>query len=207
MEENKLNKYLWSLDISTTNIGFSLWDSKGKLVEMKHLKLKLAKKITIVDRDLHKAEVFREYVERYKEHVQLDLNGVIDMIVVEEPLGGSDNPTTQALLYGFNGICRYILFTIFGIFPAKISVYNGRKIFCPELIITKKKRTGEIEERLSFPPEYKEKKKEYIWKKVAKLEPQIVWFYDKKGGIHEMCYDMSDSYVVGYAYLKLNEIL
>ena len=205
--ENKNNKYLWSLDISTTNIGFSLWDSKGKLIEMKHLKLKLAKNIIVEDRDLHKAEIFREYVERYKEHVAIDLNGVIDKIVVGEPLGGSDNPTTQALLFGFNGICRYILFGIFGIFPAKISVYNGRKIFCPELIVTKKKKTGEIVEKLTFPDEYKDKKKEYIWKKVSKLEPQIVWFYTKKDEIHEMCYDMSDSYVVGYAYLKQNGII
>ncbi len=202
-----MEKYIWSLDISTTNIGSALWDKKGKLIELKHLELKLGKDIPVEDRDMHKAEIFRKYAEDYKERIRRELNGEIVHIVVEEPLGGSNNANTVSLLYGFNGICRYLLFRTFGVYPKKISVYDSRKLFCPELVHTEKKK-GELVEVLSFPPEYIKEKKLYIWKKVCKLEPQIEWFYKKDSNEpKDMCFDMSDSYAVGIAGLKQLGIL
>jgi hypothetical protein len=208
-----MEKYIWSLDISTTNIGSALWNMKGKLIELKHLELKLGKDIPVEDRDMHKAEIFRKYTTDYKERIKHELNGEIVHIVVEEPLGGSNNANTVSLLYGFNGICRYILFTIFNIYPKKISVYESRKLFCTELVHTsnvKSRKTGEIEiiQTLSFPPEYIKEKKLYIWKKVCKLEPQIEWFYKKDSDVpKDMCFDLSDSYAVGIAGLKQLGIL
>ena len=201
-----MEKYIWSLDISTTNIGCALWDSKGKLIELKHLELKTDKKIPAEDRDMYKAEIFRKYVVEYKEHILKELNGEIIHIIVEEPLGGSNNANTVSLLYGFNGICRYILFKTFNVYPKKISVHDSRKLFCPEFVHTKKER-GIIVEVLSFPPEFRDDKKLYIWKKVAKLEPQIEWFYKKDGSPKDINYDLSDSYCVGYAGLKLLGII
>lgn len=202
-----MEKYIWSLDISTTNIGSALWDSNGKLIELKHLELKLSKNVPIEDRLIHKAEIFREYVLDFKERVLRDLNGDIENIVIEEPLGGSKNPSTAALLFGFNGICTYILYQIFDIYPIKISVYDSRKAFCEELVtvLTKKNRkTGKIEKKelLSFPIEYRKNKKVYIWEKVCKLEPQIEWFYKRNGEPKDINFDMSDAYCVGYAGLK-----
>ena len=208
-----MEKYIWSLDISTTNIGSALWDKRGKLIELKHLELKLSKDIPVEDRDMHKAEIFRKYIEDYKERIKHELNGEIVHIVVEEPLGGSNNANTVSLLYGFNGICRYILFRIFNIYPKKISVYESRKLFCTELVHTSKvknRKTGQIEivETLSFPDKYKKEKKLYIWEKVCKLEPQIEWFYKKDSNEpKDMCFDMSDSYAVGIAGLKQLGIL
>lgn len=207
-----MENYIWSLDISTTNIGSALWDSNGKLIELKHLELKTDKNIPVEDRDIHKAEIFRKYVNDYKERILNELNGEITHIIVEEPLGGSNNSNTVSLLFGFNGICRYILFIVFGIYPKKISVYNSRKLFCTELVHTsnvKNRKTGKIEiiETLSFPDEYKKEKKLYIWKKVCKLEPQIEWFYKKDGSPKDMNFDLSDSYAVGVAGLKQLGIL
>ncbi len=202
-----MEKYIWSLDISTTNIGSALWNKKGKLIELKHLELKTDKKVLVEDRDIHKAEIFRKYVIDFKERIFNELNGEIIHVIVEEPLGGSNNANTVSLLYGFNGICRYILFTIFGIYPLKISVHESRKLFCPELVHSEK-RKGEIVDVLSFPEEYRDKKKLYIWEKVCKLEPQIEWFYKKDSDEpKDMCFDMSDSYAVGYAGLKTLGIL
>jgi len=197
-----MENYIWSLDISTTNIGMALWDDKGKLIELKHLELKTAKDVPVDNRDMYKAKIFREYVQEYKEHVLQELNGEIIHIIVEEPLGGSNNANTVSLLYGFNGICRYVLYTIFGIYSIKISVYDSRKLFCSELVhVTYVK--GQKKETLSFPPAYRKEKKLYIWEKVSKLEPQIEWFYKKNGKEpKDMCFDMSDSYAVGYAGLK-----
>ena len=197
-----MEKYIWSLDISTTNIGSALWDNKGKLIELKHLELKTDKNVPVEDRDIYKAEIFRKYVEDYKERILGELNGEIVHIIVEEPLGGSNNANTVSLLYGFNGICRYILFTIFGLYPMKISVYESRKLFCSELVKISYKK-GEKVETLSFPPEFRDEKKLYIWKKVCNLEPQIQWFYKKDSSEpKDMCFDMSDSYAVGFAGLK-----
>lgn len=116
---NKID-YYWSLDISTTNIGLALWDSNGKLVELKHLELKLPKDVSIENRDIYKAEIFRKYVQEYKNYVLNNLNGNIASIIVEEPLGGSNNSNTVSLLFGFNGICRYILYQIFNVYPKKL---------------------------------------------------------------------------------------
>ena len=57
-----MEKYYWSLDISTTNIGCALWDCNGKLIELKHLELKVSKNVSVEDRDIHKGEIFRKYV-------------------------------------------------------------------------------------------------------------------------------------------------
>ena len=198
-----MHKYIWSLDISTTNIGMALWDDKGKLIELKHLELKTDKNTPVENRDLYKAEIFKKYVLEYQEHVRTNYLGEIAHLVVEEPLGGSNNANTVSLLFGFNGICRYILYTIFGMYPMKISVYESRKLFCSELVKTTRTRSGEIKETLSFPPEYRKEKKLYIWKKVSKLEPQIEWYYKKNSDEPKpMCFDMSDSYAVGFAGLK-----
>lgn len=199
---NKID-YYWSLDISTTNIGLALWDSNGKLVELKHLELKLPKDVSIENRDIYKAEIFRKYVQEYKNYVLNNLNGNIASIIVEEPLGGSNNSNTVSLLFGFNGICRYILYQIFNVYPKKISVHNSRLLFCPEFIRVDNKK-GQIFNVLSFPKGWKsEEKKKYIWNKVSKLEPQINWFYKKNSNEpKDMCFDMADSYCVGYAELK-----
>lgn len=202
-----MEKYIWSLDISTTNIGTALWNSKGKLIELKHLELKIGKTVPIADRDIHKAEIFREYVNEYKNRIINELNGEITNIIVEEPLGASNNQNTVSLLFGFNGICRYILYRTFGVYPMKISVYESRKLFCSELVTVRHKRNGDKVERLSFPDEYKKEKKFYIWEKVSKLEPQIEWFYKKDGKPRDICFDMSDSYAVGVAGLKKLEII
>ena len=197
-----MEKYIWSLDISTTNIGSALWDSKtGKLIELKHLELKTDKNISTDNRDINKAEIFRKYVVEYQKRVLKELNGIIIETIVEEPLGGSNNQNTVSLLFGFNGMCRYILYLQFQKFPIKISVHDSRKEFCSELVKVSY-RGGEKYETLSFPIEYKKEKKLYVWEKVCKLEPQIEWFYKKNGQPKDMCFDLSDSYAVGYAGLK-----
>jgi len=200
-------KYIWSLDISTTNIGMALWDDKGKLIELKHLELKTDKNTPVENRDIYKAEIFKKYVLDYKEHVLNVHNGIVEHVIVEEPLGGSNNANTVSLLFGFNGICRYILYSVFGMYPMKISVYESRKLFCDELVKVSYVK-GERKETLSFPLEYRKEKKLYIWEKVCNLEPQIPWFFKKDGETPKpMCFDMSDSYAVGFAGLKKLEII
>jgi hypothetical protein len=208
-----MEKYIWSLDISTTNIGSALWSDKGKLIELKHLELKNNKDIDAEDRVIYKAEIFKNYVQEYKNYVLKELNGEITKVIIEAPLGGSNNINTIALLFSFNGICTYILHKIFNLYPKKIPIYTIRKLFCNELVkISQKKnrKTGIIEtvETLSFPEEYREKKKLYIWEKVAKYEPNVIWFYKKNSKeLSDINWDLSDAYACGYSYFKQIGIL
>jgi hypothetical protein len=202
-----MENYIWSLDVSTTNVGSALWDGNGKLIELKHLSLKIDKDVPVDFRDLHKADLLKEYCESYQQYVLKKWNGKIKHVFVEAPLQNTPkNINTTALLLGFNGIARYVLYQVFGFEPEKISVHNARKLFCPELVKTSK-RKGEIVETLSFPEEYRKNKKLYVWEKVAKLEPQIEWFYTRNDTLKDMCFDMSDSYAVGVAGLKMLGII
>ena len=201
------SKYIWSLDLSTTNVGAALWDDKGDLVELKHLELKNDKNTPVDQRDIYKANLFKEYVINFKNRVETELNGEISQVIIEEPLGGSNNSKTVAMLYEFNGICRYILYSILNIHPIKISVHESRKLFLPELV-SKVKRKGVIVDVLSFPEEWRDNKKHFIWLKVCKLYPHIEWVFKKNSTEpKDMCYDMSDSIVVGIGGLKQLGIL
>ena len=197
-----MKNFSWSLDISTTNIGMALWDDSGKLVELKHLELKIDKSIPNEDRTLHKADLFKDYVLNYKKHVKDEYDGEITNVFIEAPFSNTPkNINTTALLLSFNGMVRYMLYKIFDNPPMLISVYISRKLFCPELIKTTKKRDGTIKETLSFPKGVD--KKEYIWKKVANLEPDIKWFYTRTGKLKGSSFDMSDAVCVGHSCLQI----
>lgn len=183
----------------------TLWNQRGGLVEVRHLKLDTDKTVPEEVRYLDKANTFRDFVVKFKEEVEKQYECVIENIFVEAPLMNTPvNIETTAKLLAFNGIACYILHQIFGIPPYLISVYQSRKLFCPELINTKKVK-GKIKETLSFPKDVD--KKVYIWTKVSKQYPNIVWHYKKDGSIKETSYDMSDSVAVGFAGLKVLGII
>jgi len=45
-------------------------------------------------------------------------------------------------------------------------------------------------------------KKLVVWEKVADLEPQISWLYDKKGKLRKENFDMTDAYTCVRAAMK-----
>lgn len=184
-------------DISTSTIGEAVFTSEGKLARLSHLKLKNRKEVEPGHRFLDKAATFREYVsqqivDRFSDSLAHE---GIEAIFIEEPLITSNNPNTAALLHKFNGVCSHILYETFGVLPTFISVHEARKLFCPELI--RYKRGKEV---LSFPDEID--KKEYLWRKVDKMERGIEWEYNRNQQLKKECFDMSDAYVVGRAGLK-----
>jgi hypothetical protein len=203
-----MRELIWSFDVSTTNVGISLWDSNGKLLELKHLSLKIDKTIPNEDRDLFKAQILKNYLIKSRERIKDEYNGDIIHNFIEAPLQNTPkNINTTALLLGFNGIARYILFEMFGFPPVKITVHDSRKIFCNEFVKSVY-RKGENVDVLSFPKGWKnDNKKEYIRKKVEYFEPEINWFYTRTGKINDMSYDMSDSYCVGVCGLILLNII
>lgn len=183
----------------------TLWDQNGQLVETRHLKLDTDKSVPEEVRYLDKAQTFREYITKFKPEIEAQYKCTIHNIFVEAPLMNTPvNIETTAKLLAFNGIACYILHQIFGVPPYLISVYQSRKLFCPELI-KRKTVKGKLKETLSFPKDVD--KKVYIWTKVAKQYPNIQWHYKKDGSIKETSYDMSDSVAVGFAGLIVLGIL
>jgi len=203
MIETKRNFYL-AFDISTTNVGMSIFSDVGKLMTLRHLKLKTDKKIPEDQRYIVKSLLFKEYIEKHKKYIEDDLNGEVIGIFVEEPLIMSNNSFTSALLQKFNGISCYLLYDVFKIAPELITVHDSRKLFCPEFVNIKYK-SGKKIETLSFPKNID--KKVYIWEKVNKIEKNIEWLYNKKGVLGNESYDLSDSYCVGYSMLKKKGII
>ncbi len=204
MDEANNLKYYLSLDISTTNVGIALWDEEGELVELKHLSLNVSRDVIVEDRDLVKCDLFRNYFEKYKIYIKEVYGGILKDIVIEAPLPNTRiNINTTALLLGFNGQTRYILYKIFKIKPKKITVHESRKIFLPEFVKQRKDKTV-----LSFPKGWKSKeKKYYIWEKVSKKEPYIEWERKRNGEPKDICFDMSDAYCVGKSFLLQEEVI
>jgi len=193
------NKIYLALDVSTTNVGIATFTQSGELYDLRHLKLKNDKDHIDFERLIHKANTFSEYFEELKNVFHLKNLEVVD-IYIEEPLLASNDQQTAIKLQKFNGICSYTIYKLFNIIPKLISVHESRKLFCPELVNRKIKK-GEIVETLSFPQEYINDKKLYIWRKVAEKEKTIEWFYTKNNTLKPESFDMSDAYCVGKSSL------
>ena len=193
---NTANSYSISLDVSTTNVGISLWNEKGQLIELKHLELKIDKDVAVEDRYIYKTNLFVKYFVDFKERLIKEYNATIINIFIEAPLNNTPkNINTTAMLLSFNGIACYKLYEIFNIIPKKISVHDSRKIFLFDYVKITKKRNGDIKETLSIPKIID--KKMLIWEKVSKLEPNINWFYTRNNTLKTSSFDMADSFVVG----------
>jgi hypothetical protein len=187
-----MEEIIIGLDISTTCIGVSEYTLDGVLISLTHIKLETGKSVEESDRQLVKADLFKEYLEKYKTRN-------IVKVIVEDPLQGSDNVFTVNKLMRFNGICSYLIYQELGIRPHYITVRDVRASVCPELL-TSNKKTGKAV--LSFPKGVD--KKLYLFNKVAKWYPEIEWLYTRNNTLKKENFDMTDAAVLALAYLLQN---
>lgn len=184
------------LDISSSCIGYSIFDMDGKLIELNCVKFR--DKLTLFE----KLEEFKKSTEHFK---KLE----IQFIAIEEPLkkfmGKFSSASTIALLNFFNGMISSYLYVEFGIEPIYFNVNNARSLVFPKSKKTAVKKTDiESAEDLEVEVEQEEKGsiKHEIFKKVMALEPLINWRYGPKSRkLLDENYDMCDSYVIGVAML------
>ena len=190
------------LDVSTKTIGISLFEDfgdNGKLQLLTHITpIVKPKPESNIELLIKKAQIFQfDFLEKYG-----DVD--IDRVIIEEPLVRSNNVNTVATLLRFYGmICRSV-FEVLNIIPEFISSYDARKYAFPELMdIRKVNKKGEpyTEQEISKKNpvlfgghSYDIDKKSVIWEKVNKIEPQIVWLYDKHQKLSKENYDMTDAY-------------
>lgn len=207
-------EFVLALDVSTSCIGIALFEDlgeKGKLTLLHHVSPKVKPLPESKMEELfRKVEIFeKEFLSNYADFG-------ITRVIIEEPLLQSNNVYTIATLLRFNGMISKSVYDTIGIVPEFISSYDARKYAFPELMAKRRfKRDGtpltekqiEKNEPVLF-GDYKFDidKKYLLWEKVAELEPQVTWFYDKKQKLKKETFDTSDAYVAGIGYMHKSGI-
>lgn len=181
-----INKTTLALDVSTSVIGICLFDADGVLHKMDHVKFGSNK-----EQDLHeKADIFEKKVS-YMKSIELEDGTLMEVqyVAIEEPLlriqGKHSSAATIGLLNFFNGIISDRCFRIFGVKPVHYNVNHARGTVFPNM-----------------PKSSETTAKQEVWKRVARMEPQINWWYGPKSRkLLDENYDMVDAYVVGACHI------
>ena len=207
-------EFLLALDVSTSTIGIAIFEDMGNHGELKllhHVSPKVKPKPENKMEELfRKVEIFeQEFLTHYSDFG-------ITRVIIEEPLLQSNNVYTIATLLRFNGMISKSVYDTIGIVPEFISSYDARKYAFPELMAIRKfKKDGTplLEKVIAknspvlfgdFP--FDVDKKYVLWEKVAELEPQVTWFYDKNNKLKKETFDTSDAYVAGIGYMQKHDI-
>jgi len=205
----KESKYIMGLDVSTKVIGIALFEDlngKGDLKLLHHVtpKVKPLPKTKMEELFL-KVKIFEEeFLNKYADI------GIVK-VIIEEPLLRSNNVNTVATLLRFNGMISKSCYDVLGVVPDFISSYDARAYGAPELMAIRKfNKKGEpyTEKEISKKNpvlfgdyDFEVDKKQVIWNKVAELEPQVIWLYDKKNKLKKENFDMSDAYLACQGYM------
>ena len=207
---SKEPEFLLALDVSTSTIGIALFEddgTKGDLKLLHHVSPKVKPLPTSKMEELfRKVEIFEEeFLKNYA-------NFNITTVVIEEPLLQSNNVYTIATLLRFNGMISKSVYDTLGVVPTFISSYDARKYAFPDLMAVRtfKKDGTPLDAKaiaknspvLFGAHPFDVDKKYVLWEKVAELEPQITWFFDKKNKLTKETFDMSDAYVCGLAFFN-----
>jgi Holliday junction resolvasome RuvABC endonuclease subunit len=167
-----------ALDISTTCIGYCVFNNSGKLLKMSCVKFN-SKQTKFERLEKFIVEMKQEGIDKMS----------IETIAIEEPLkkfkGKFSSADTIAILNHFNGMISSWVYTNFNSEPAYYNVLNARATVFPGLKVAKEE--GSI--------------KHEVWRKVMEKEPQINWRYSTKTRkLMDENYDMSDAYTAGMCH-------
>lgn len=193
------------LDVSTKTIGIALFEGNGKLLELTHITPKIKPQPeTKLEELFKKVDAFERLITRY---IELD----IERVVIEEPLLNSNNVYTVATLLKFNGMISKVVSEVLNVIPEFISSNDARRYSFPELVQKrthnkkgepyKQKDIDKASPVLFGEYSWEVDKKMVIWEKVANLEPQIVWEYDRNQNLKKENFDMTDSYAAVRGYM------
>lgn len=206
----KESEFLLALDVSTSTIGIALFEDlgdSGSLKLLHHVSPKVKPQPESKMEELfRKVEIFeKEFLSNYADFG-------ITKVVIEEPLLQSNNVYTIATLLRFNGMISKSVYDTIGVVPEFISSYDARKYAFPELMAVrrfKKDGTPLAEKAISKNQpvlfgayDFDVDKKYVLWEKVAELEPQVTWFYDKKNKLKKETFDTSDAYTAARGYMN-----
>lgn len=173
---------LLSLDISTSCIGYSVFNEKNVLLELNYVKF-------------NSKNTLFEKLENFEKNISHLFKLEITAIAIEAPLvkfeGKFSSAQVIAVLNFFNGMISSFLYSRFKIEPVYYNVRNIRTTVLPEFKIKKEGVNT----------------KHQIWEQVVNMEPQINWKYGiRSRKLLPENYDMADAYMVGRCYITMLEI-
>lgn len=206
-------RIILGLDVSTTTIGICLMvckDDNYEILKLTHISPKVPTKIKGIESLCLKKNIFEtEFLNDYKNY------GITD-VVIEEPLLGSNNVNTIAVLLKFNGMISDSIYRTLGIVPKYISSYDARKYSFPELLsIRKYNKKNEHYPIKTIKKAIKDNnlvlfgsyawdvaKKDVMLGLVSDIYSEITWVYDKNGELKKESFDASDSAICCLGYLN-----
>lgn len=210
IEEKRI---ILGLDVSTTTIGCCLMtyeDGVKNVIKLTHITPKISSKIKGIESLLLKRQIFEdEFINSYKNF------GITD-VIIEEPLLGSNNVNTIAILLKFNGMISDTIYRLLHIVPKYISSYDARKYSFPNLLaIRKYNKKGEQYPISKIRKALKDNnlvlfgsyswdvaKKDVMLDLLSDIYPDITWIYDKNGELKKENFDASDSAICCLGYLN-----
>jgi Holliday junction resolvasome RuvABC endonuclease subunit len=205
-------KFILGLDVSTSVIGMSIFKYDGNtpevvISESLELKNKQINKMKGLEALLAKNLIFQTKLKEYVSLIQLAYNDKLSMVILEEPLFGSNNILTCGVLMKFNGIISSTVYNTIGVVAEYISSYDARAFAFPQLNeITAYNKKGEKRSLKEITKSLKDKKlvlfggypfgvakKDIVFDLVIEKYPNINVLLDKQGEIRKINYDSSDS--------------
>ncbi len=172
---------LLSLDISTSCIGYAVFNEGNVLLELNYVKFN------------NKQSIF-EKLDYFLEKINHITKFDIKSIAIEEPLkkfkGKYSSADVIATLNFFNGLVSGNVSRIFKTEPYYYNVLHARATAFPNM---KVKKDGSST-------------KHQYWEKVVEKEPQINWIYGKRTRrLIVENYDMVDAYIVGLCHIMTEQ--
>ena len=192
---------LMSLDISTSNVGVSLFGMDGKLLKLSNLCPIIKNVEALPQEKLHmKAQLILDHLENES------YLGNVTKIVIEEPLKDSMTPDVAAMLNFFAGQIYYGLRQRTTVIPEYLHIDECRRFGLPELVATRSKKDvlfGSVPLQIGT-QKLKDYRKLIIMSLVAQRFPDIVWLLNNNLRLDDKNFDRSDSVVVALGYMQKN---
>lgn len=128
-------------DVSTVKVGFAILSADGKNILLSDVLFLDPKSIGL--NLTQRAKIFENYVYNIKSNYK------ISKIIIEDPLlmvaVGTGSAWSTGLLQKFNGMCSYIVYSIFNLEPEFVNVNRARSFVGIKFLKgTTKKRKKEI---------------------------------------------------------------
>lgn len=173
------------LDISTSIVGLTVLDNKGRFVHMNYCDLRKEKDF------FKKCDLIRD---KLKDVLEYDIKHIYVEDIMQSFSGGMSSAKTITQLARFNGIVSYIAYELSGIAPVYLNVNTARKLL--GIKIDKNSNVDKKEQVRLWVDDYM--KNQLLWpEKVLKSGPN-----KGKTRLCSYCYDMADSFVIALAGFK-----
>ena len=164
------------LDISSSRIGYCLINEKEELLLVDEIKFKSSQTLE------KRADIFKEAMEIINQHSE------VDYVFIEQPFmafsGGKTTAATMSKLQRFNGMCSYVVHSIFG---------------NPATLIQANKARGLVDLKIKRGENTKLKVIEWVQ---AKYPTEFLVEYTRHGNPKPGTDDKADAVVIANAGLK-----